>query len=521
MAFDKILLIVLDGWGIAQPSPYNAISQSKTPFIDSLFTYFSPLTLQASGIGVGLLYQEVGNSEVGHMNIGAGRIVRQFLSRIVADLRDNSFYKNESLLKAVEHAKKNNSRIHIVGLLSSGSVHAYSECINGVIETMKQNEIQEIIVHIFTDGKDAPSNESIDIITRKLNPRLKNTKYKTPGTLIGRMYAMDRNQNWPLTQKAYDALCGISKTVAQDPIKYLEECHKNKETDYAIEPCIIQQDETNIPRIQDNDAIIFTNFREDSMRQITESFITPSGKFKKFKRNNLKNLCVVTMTDYNPDFKTLVVYPPPQINQPLASVISSVKKRQLHIAETEKYAHVTYFFNGEKEKPFPGEDRVLIRSVGGPYYENHPKMQTEKIVQEAINRMKYYSFVLLNIANADILGHTGNYNSALEGIEEIDTQLSKLIKKASSIGFTTIITADHGNAESMIDINTGDVITSHTNNPVPFLIVNEKFHKKNISELYTISPKGVLGDVAPTILELMNIEKPPEMNGNSLLPNIQ
>ena len=514
---DQILLIVLDGWGVAPPAQENAISQASTPFIDSLFAYFSPTTLQASGIGVGLLHKEVGNSEVGHMNIGAGRIVHQFLSRIVSDLRDGSFYSNEALLKAANHSRENNSRVHIVGLLSSGSVHASSECVNGVVDTIKQAGAKEIVVHIFTDGKDAPGAESIPMIEQVLEPHIKDLKYKVPGTLIGRIYGMDRNNRWELTQEAYNALCGLTNNTTDDPIQYLKDNHANGGTDNTIKPCIVKQGGEILPRIQDNDAVIFTNFREDSMRQISSSFITPADKFKGFKQKAFNNLCIVTMTHYDPSFESLVAYPPPVIENPLAEVIAKAGKKQLHIAETEKYAHVTYFFNGEKEKPFAGEDRILIRSFGGPHYENYPKMQASKITQEAMSKMSNYDFVLINIANADMMGHTGDYNAAIQGIEEVDTCLSNLIKYATSIGFTTVITADHGNAESMLDPLTGGIMTRHTGNPVPFIIINDAFHRQNIPPLYTISPQGVLGDVAPTILELMGIEKPAEMNGGSLL----
>ena len=517
MSTRKIVLIVLDGWGVAPPSQYNAIARAKTPFYDSLVSYFTSTTLQASGIGVGLSHKEVGNSEVGHMNMGAGRIVQQFLPRIVSDLRSGDFYKNEALLKAIQHAKTNNSRVHIVGLFSSGSTHGSIECVNGVIDTVKQQGVKEAIIHVFTDGKDAYGKESIKTIQNILVPRIQSFTYRRPGTITGRMYGMDRNNNWPLTQEAYKTLCGKSANTTQNPAQYLKEQYAKGETDNTIKPCIVQQSNVNIPPIQDNDAVIFTNFREDSMRQMSSSFIAPKTQFKAFKQNPLKNVCIVTMTRYDPKFKALVAYPPPEINQPLAAVLSSAGKTQLHVAETEKYAHITYFFNGEKERQLPGEDRLLVRSTGGPHYENNPKMQTQRIVSEITNRMSGYDFILVNIANADILGHTGKMQAVIEGVQEIDAQLSLLIKKAHTLKFTTIITADHGNAETMINPATGNIMTSHTDNPVPFILIDDTFSKPGLPELRTIQPKGVLGDVAPTILDLMGIKKPPEMTGSSLI----
>jgi len=513
----KVMLIILDGWGVAPPSRRNAISQARTPFFDSLVARYMATTLQASGIGVGLPYNEEGNSEVGHMNIGAGRIVYQFLPRITQDLRDGSFYSNPAFLSAAQHAKKHNARVHILGLFSTGNIHGSAEHVHGLLDTMKKAGVTNTVIHPFTDGKDGKNNEGAEMI-QQLISRLSSFTHTLPGTLMGRMYSLDRNNQWDLTQASYEALCGTGSTpTTNDPVAYIKNWYQQGKTDYDLPPVMIQQNGKTIPRIQDNDALIFTDFREDSVRQITRSFALPDDSFKGFKRNLPKNLLIATMTEYEKGLPALVAYPPPQTENPIASTLSKARKRQLHVAETEKYAHVTYFFNGENEVPFPGEDRIFIRSTGGPHYETNPKMQAATIARETTTRIDQYDFFVLNLANADMMGHTGHIDAAIQGVETIDAILYQLIETALTFHVTVVITADHGNAELMIDPKTGSIVTSHTNNPVPFILIGKGFEQPKNTRLYQIPPQGILADVAPTILHLMGVHQPIEMTGESLL----
>ncbi len=518
----RVMLIILDGWGVAPPSVYNAISKAKTPFFDFLTKNYITTTLQASGIGVGLPWKEEGNSEVGHMNMGAGRIVYQFLPRITYDLRRGLFYKNKAFLEAIEHARKNNSRVHIMGIYSSGNVHGSQEHIQGLIDLMEKESFYDVIIHPFTDGKDGKTKESLETIPNLIN-RIEKFKHKTPGTIMGRVYALDRNENWDLTKAAYEALTWSDKApVAKDTLRYLQQCHEEGKTDYDLPPAITRTRENrglNLG-VSDNDSVIFTDFREDSIRQIARAFTVPDKDFTGFARRLPKNLFVVTMTEYEKGLKARVAYPPPVIKNSLAEVLSKAGKTQIHIAETEKYAHVTYFFNGEQEIPFSKEDRILIRSSGGPHYENFPKMQTEKIVAEAISKIDKYDFFLLNLANADMMGHTGYFDAAIKGIQTIDEAISKLVQVCAKNEISVIITADHGNAELMIDPKTGKKLTKHTNNRIPFIAVDEKFKRKKKEKntnIYELVPEGILADVAPTILHIMNLEQPEEMTGESIL----
>lgn len=509
----RVMLVILDGWGVAPPQVGNAIASARTPTIDRIANEYFATTLQASGIGVGLPYSEKGNSEVGHLNIGAGRIVHQYLSRITQELRNGLFYKNPEFLNALQHAQNNNSNVHIVGLFSTGNVHGSMEHFLGLLDVAQQHNFQNIVVHPFLDGKDGQQKEALQTL-QTLTQHLQPFNAQLPATVMGRMYALDRNNNWNLTQKAYAALTNDQSVEhASDPLAYLKAQYANGRTDYDIEPAIIN----SAPRIQDNDSIICTDFREDSVRQLTSAFVAPNEQFNAFERKALRNIYFVAMTEYEKNIPIHVAYRPPVVDMPLAQVLSEAGLRQFHISETEKYAHITYFFNGENEKPYENEERVLIRSDKNPHYDTNPLMQSATIVQQTIQNLNNYDFYLLNLANADMVGHTGNFQAAIKGIEQIDAQVKILLDANKTAGITTVITADHGNAEEMINAQTGDIITHHSSNSVPFIVVGDAFKARHPNKpLHLVKAQSILADVAPTILHIMGIEKPPQMGGVSM-----
>lgn len=512
----KLILVILDGWGIAPPQRGNAIEMAKTPNMEAIERSYYALSLQASGIGVGLSWGREGNSEVGHMNLGAGRIVYQYLPRIVEAIRDESFFQNKALLGAVDFVKKNNSTLHFMGLLSSGNVHSYIDHLYALFDLAKKNNIEKVVLHPFTDGKDSSPNEAATFIAN-LKERLDKQGLGKIGTLIGRSYAMDRNNHWELTQKSYELLTEGKGKEIKDPVEYLKDSYTKGMTDFDIDPAVVYEEGSPVGLIQEGDAVVFFNFREDSARQLTKSFVLSDAEFSEFPRKKISNLYFVGMTLYEEGLPIEVAFDPPVINAPFSEVVSKAGKKQLHIAETEKYAHVTYFFNGEQEVPFPGEDRILVPSVGTPHYDSVPEMQAYNITQQIVKHIREYDLFLVNFANADMLGHTGNWDAALKGIEAIDANIGVLLKAVQELNMTMAITADHGNAEEMLNLRTGSIITQHSINPVPFLLVGKKFETKNFGRLYEMQPQGVLGDVAPTLLKVMGIDIPPEMNGKPLI----
>jgi len=524
----KVTLIILDGWGIAPAAFGNSINLAETPTIDEVASSSPSLALTASGIAVGLPWGEEGSSEVGHLNMGAGKIVFQYLPRIVSSMREGTFFQNPALRGAAEHTKKHNSSLHLMGLVSSGSVHSYIDHLYGLLELARREGVRRVYLHIFTDGKDSPPQEAAKFIAQ-LNERLRVQKLGVVATIIGRVYAMDRNENWEATQKTYELLTAGKGETITDAAQYLNDSYDKGIDDQYIEPAILNQKFT----ISEGDAVVFFNFREDSARQLARAFTEEA--FGKFQREKIPNLFFVTMTQYQ-DSTPLdrVAFPRPDISTPLARVLSQHNKKQLHIAESEKYAHITYFFNGLTEKAFPGEERILVPSYGAPHYEQHPAMGAEKIADAAATHAGSFDFTLINFANADILGHTGNIQAAIQGIETIDRSIKKILAHRSP-DTAVLITADHGNAEEMFDPHRRVVKTKHTANPVPLYLVypSTRFarsgqaparaftenKKANLADpLVQQEARGVLADVAPTILELMEIPIPKEMTGQSLLP---
>jgi 2,3-bisphosphoglycerate-independent phosphoglycerate mutase len=514
---EPIILAILDGWGLSSSIENNAIAQAKTPNLKELEKNYPTCSLQASGIAVGLPWDEGGNSEVGHISIGSGRVVYQYLPRISLEIKNKKFFKNQALVKALIHVKKNNSTLHLMGLVSSGTVHSHLEHIYGLLELARQSRIKKVYLHVFTDGKDAPLKEGKKIVA-DLQEKIKNPNWKI-ASLIGRFYAMDRNKNWDRTEKTYNLLTKGQGEKTQDPVKKLEEFYEQNITDTNIKPIVVvDSNQKPVGLIKENDSIIFFNFREDSARQLTKAFVLKD--FNGFPRQWLKNLYFCTMSEYEKGLPVKIAYPPIEIKNHLTEVLSQHNKKVLKIAETEKYAHVSCFFNGGKEKPYPGEIRQLIPSKVVVGYDQVPEMQADRLTEAIIQGVRNkYDLIVANYANTDMVGHTGNLTATIRAVEFLDKSMKFLIDLAEKGECILIIISDHGNAEEMVNPRTGELITEHTNNPVPFYLVGKEFKREKpaLTKPMTGKPQGILCDIAPTILELMKIPNPPEMTGRSLL----
>ncbi len=510
-----VVLTILDGWGYSKQKLGNAILNAKTPNIDSIQQNYPSLLLQASGKAAGMTWGESGNSEVGHLTIGAGRVVFQYLSRINKAIDDGSFFSNEVLVKAVTHVHENNSTFHLAGLLTSGSVHAYLAYLFALIDLAKRNNIINLKIHLFTDGKDSGLKEAPALI-KKVNDYLSQKGIGKIATIIGRDFAMDRGKNWDLTKMAYELLTAGAGEKTQDIYQKLENFYSQGLNDSKIPPIIV--DESGI--IQKNDALIFFNFREDSMRQLAETFV--DKEFNIFERKELNNLFVVSLTQYVESPNLHVVFPIPEIKNGLAEVLSKNNKKQYHIAETEKYAHVTYFFNCLKNVPFDGETDFLSESIKNP--SENPEMKAGDIAERVLSELDRYDLFVVNFANGDTLSHFGNLEVAVKGIQAVDEAVGKIKSAVLEKGGVMIVTADHGNAESLTYKSSGESETKHNDNPVPFYLVDKQFERTRRDdeiEAAMVKAAGLLADIAPTVLELMGIEKPVEMTGDSLLKIIQ
>ncbi|MFY9461976.1 MAG: 2,3-bisphosphoglycerate-independent phosphoglycerate mutase, partial [Candidatus Sungiibacteriota bacterium] len=514
-------LMILDGYGIGPQGRGNAITTAKKPALDLIEKTYPFTTLQASGVAVGLPWGEAGNSEVGHLTIGAGRVLYHHLPRIIFSIHDGSFFKNEAFLKAAEHVKQNNSRLHILGLTSSGSVHSYIDHLYALLEFATRENLPQVFLHIVTDGKDAPPQEGVKFIAA-LDERIKKIYPSVAiASLIGRFYAMDRDEKWDRIKTAYELLVDGKGAAITDINQYFRDLYDKGITDQFMEPAYLT-DESGAPlgRIGDNDALIIFDFREDSVREISEALVKPG--FDLFPKKNLQNFLLVTMTEYEKNLPAIPAFPPLEINWPLGRVMADAGKSQLHIAETEKYAHVTYFFNGGQEKPFVGEDRILIQSAAVPHFDDKPEMKADEIKNRVLENLQKYDFILANFANADMVGHTGNFEATVKAVETLDKIIDELIPAILKSGGVCIITADHGNAEEKINPVSGEPATEHTVRPVPFYLVGREFKLAKETSPQEIEKKkketgGILADVAPTILEIMKLPKPDEMSGKNLL----
>lgn len=519
-----VVLVILDGFGIAPPSRINAISIAKTPNFDKYASHYPVMPLAASGEAVGLSWGEMGNSQVGHLSIGSGLIPYQNMTRITKAITDGDFFTNAAFLKACEQVQKNKSTLHLMGLVSPGGVHSYNEHLYALLDLAKKQGINKVFIHAFLDGRDTPFNSGLNFIT-KLQEKIKSIGLGKIATLSGRFWAMDRDNRWDRTEKAFRAMVeGISERKFDDPLKAIQDSYDHKVYDEELEPTIIVGKDNNaLATINDKDAVIFFNFRSDRARQMTQAMVLPG--FEKFKRQYYKHLLFVTMGEYEKDLPVEIAFPPLSIDYPLARVIAEAGLKQLHIAETEKYAHVTYFFNGGQEKVYENEDRSLIPSPQVVSYDQKPAMSAREItsrVSEAIKESKY-DFIVINYANADMVGHTGNMNATVEAVEVLDKVVGDLVETVLSYDGVILITADHGNAETLVNPQTGEIDKEHSNNPVPLFIIGQAYAGKSIiagqigTDLSHITPVGVLADIAPTILKIMGLKKPAEMTGSSLL----
>jgi 2,3-bisphosphoglycerate-independent phosphoglycerate mutase len=518
--YKPVVLTILDGWGISNNSQGNAIKKAKLPTIDKLNKFYPMTTLQASGISVGLPWGECGNSEVGHMALGAGKIIYQNLPRITLSIQDGSFFKNEALLKAMSNARSEKSALHLMGLISEGSVHSHRDHLYGLLEMAKNEKLDKVYIHIFTDGRDSPPNSATKVV-REVEDKIKMYGIGKIATICGRNWAMDRNNNWDRVEKSYRMLTEGKGEAITDPIKYLQDSYTKEVFDEYIEPAVITADGKPLALIEDNDSVIFFNFREDRAREITKAFVLPS--FDKFKREKRLKLEFTTMTEYEKDLPVAVAYPPEEIRNGLGEVLSKKKINQMRIAETEKYAHVTYFFNGGKEEPWPGEDRLLVPSPTVSTFDQTPEMSAPQITEKVIGAIESgkYGFILINFANPDMVGHTGNEAASIEAVQAVDKSLSLIIPATLAAGGCLLVTSDHGNVEEVKNLQTGQRDTEHSSNPVPFWFITSDNHREKKAEEIVRQQNevgGLLSDVAPTVLELMSIPKPEVMNGESLLP---
>ena len=515
--YRPVVLIILDGLGISPDKAVSTWEMAEHPNFSWLEKNFPFTTLQASGLAVGLPWGEAGNSEVGHLTMGAGRIIYNYLPKISKSIKDGSFFTNETLLRAVSHAKNNNSSLHLVGLFSTGTVHAYFEHLYALLDLAKKNDAQRVYLHLFTDGKDAYKKEAAEFYAQLEDYLKTNHPNAKIASVVGRNFAMDRNENWEKTEKAYDLFVGGAGEEFEAAADHIKNNYQREISDESVEPGFIKGKEG---RIKDNDAVIFFNFREDSVRQLTRAFVEDG--FAGFKRIKLNNLFFATMTEYDKNLPINPAFKSAEVKNSLAKIISNSKLKQLHIAESEKYAHITYFFNGGTEDPVEGESRILVPSLESGDYGQAPEMSADKISAEIIKNIGQYDFIAANFANADLIGHTGNLEATAKAIEALDRLVGEIAKKILDSGGVALITADHGNAEEKFYLFSGNKKTKHSVNPVPFIVAGKDFQKERPLSDKELEEKqkttlGTLADIAPTILALLGLEKSPEMTGENLL----
>ncbi len=507
-----IVLIILDGWGISPAWGGNTMSIANIKNYNQFWRKFPHTMLQASGEAVGLPKHDIGNSEVGHMHIGAGRIISQDLSRINQAIKDGSFMKNPTILKAIQHAKKNNSKLHLLGLVSDGGVHSHINHLFYILKICAEQNFQNIFIHAITDGRDTDPMSALHYLEdlKHYTQKLKTGKI---ATVVGRYYAMDRDNRWERTSQAYFAMTQGQGNSATGAMQAVSKSYSKGISDEFIKPTIIVN-KNNQPTalVKNNDAIIFFNFRADRARQLTKAFT--QDNFNQFRRGKkISNLFFVSMLPYEREYKGKVysIFEDFNIKNCLGEVISQNNLTQLHIAETEKYAHVTYFLNGTREKPFPGEKRILVPSPKVATYDLKPEMSSAEITEKVLANLKKFDFIVINFASPDMVAHTGNQNATIKALEFVDNCIGKIINDILKIKGLAIITADHGNAEELINPKSGNPATEHTTNPVPFVLISKNS--------YTLRKTGkfMLANIAPTILDIMQLPIPSEMTAKSLI----
>ena len=503
-----VLLTILDGWGITADTYGNSIVAAGTPNFNRYWNNYPHTELVASGLAVGLPRGQMGNSEVGHLNMGAGRVVYQELTRITKEIEEGSFYQNKRLLEALEHVKKTGGNLHLLGLLSDGGVHSHIEHLFALLELCRRENFSRVFIHAFLDGRDVPPQNAREYI-EALEAKLKELGFGQIATVMGRYYAMDRDKRWERTEKAYRALVLGEGYKVTEPEAAVALAYDRGETDEFVSPTVVVNGEGQPwGLVKEGDSIIFYNFRPDRARQITRAFV--DADFTGFTREKIKNLHFVCFTQYDKTIDAPVAFLPQTIENCLGEYLAKKGKRQLRIAETEKYAHVTFFFNGGVEKPYPGEERILIPSPKVATYDLKPEMSAYEVTEKLLAEMeKGYDLIVLNYANPDMVGHTGNFDAAVKAINAVDECLGQVVDKFLALGGTVIITADHGNAEKMLETD-GLPYTAHTTNPVPFILVGENYRDVKLQD------GGSLCDIAPTILRLLELEIPPEMTGKPL-----
>ncbi len=517
------VLIVVDGFGVASPSRGNAIAMAKTPILDRLMTQYPTMTLQAAGDAVGLPWGEMGNSEVGHLSIGAGKVIYQDLPRITRAVIDGSFFTNPAFTQSIASAIQHQAQVHIIGMFSSAGVHSLDEHAFALIELCQRQGARQVFIHAFLDGRDSPYTSGVEFISR-LEQKIADLGIGRIATISGRFYAMDRDNRWDRTQLAYEAMVHGQGATATHAIDAIQASYAAGVFDEQFLPTVITQDGQPITKIGDHDTVIFFNFRNDRARQLTKAFVLPG--FEKFPRSEyLRDLMFVTMTEYEKDLPVSIAFPPEIVTDPMAKVYSDAGLRQVHAAETEKYAHVTFFFNGGIETAFPGEDRILVPSPSVPSYDQKPDMSARQVTDRVLQALNtgQYALAVINFANPDMIGHTGNMPATIKAVEIVDECLGKIVEAVLSVNGMVFITGDHGNAEAKIDPQTGGVSKEHSANPVPFIVVAntlppaylERYHAP-MRDLSALTPVGVLADIAPTILALAGLPIPVSMTGHDI-----
>ena len=510
MSKKPTVLMILDGYGLNEKEQANAVFEAKTPVMDKLMAECPFVKGYASGLAVGLPDGQMGNSEVGHLNMGAGRIVYQELTRITKEIQDGDFFKNEGLLAAMKNAKENDSAIHFMGLLSDGGVHSHNTHLYGLLEMAKREGLKKVYVHCFLDGRDTPPASGKSYI-EALQAKMEEIGVGEIGVVSGRYYAMDRDNRWDRVEMAYKALTAGEGVKGTDAAAAVQESYDNEKTDEFVLPTVMEKDGKPVTVIADKDSVVFFNFRPDRAREITRAFC--DDEFAGFAREKRLDLTFVCFTDYDDTIQNkLVAFHKVQLKNTFGEYLAANGKTQARIAETEKYAHVTFFFNGGVEEPNEGEDRILVKSPKVATYDLQPEMSAYGVSDKLVEAIKSdkYDVIIINYANPDMVGHTGVQEAAVKAVEAVDECVGRAVEALKEVDGQMFICADHGNAEQLLDYETGAPFTAHTTNAVPFILVNA-------DPAYSLREGGCLADIAPTLIELMGLEQPKEMSGKSLL----
>lgn len=502
--------MILDGFGLNDKHQANAVYEAKTPVIDGLMRDYPFVKGYASGLAVGLPDGQMGNSEVGHLNMGAGRIVYQELTRITKEIEDGDFFKNEALLKGIRNVKDNNSSLHLYGLLSDGGVHSHNTHLYGLLEMAKREGVEKVYVHCFMDGRDTAPTSGKGFI-QELENKMKEIGVGEIASVMGRYYAMDRDNRWDREEKAYRALTLGEGNRAASALEAIQASYDADVTDEFVVPAVIEKDGQPVATVQDKDTIIFYNFRPDRAREITRAFC--ADDFDGFDRGPRKDITYICFTEYDVTIPNKeVAFHQVELKNTFGEYLAAHGKTQARIAETEKYAHVTFFFNGGVEKPNKGEDRILVNSPKVATYDLKPEMSAYEVCDKLVEaiRSDKYDVIIINFANPDMVGHTGVEKAAIAAVEAVDTCVGRAVEALKEVDGQMFLCADHGNAEQLIDYETGEPFTAHTTNPVPFILIN-------YDPVYTLKEGGCLADIVPTLIEMMGMEQPKEMTGHSLL----